>query len=74
VSEGTDQAQEPANGAAYFGEETRALRETLGLSQGAFADRLHYQQAQVSWRRKRSRRPWTVSPVRLGSTPAFGPS
>jgi transcriptional regulator with XRE-family HTH domain len=48
VSEGAEQAREPANGAAYFGEETKALRETLGLSQGAFADKLHYQQAQVS--------------------------
>ncbi|WP_055497623.1 helix-turn-helix domain-containing protein [Streptomyces albus] len=43
-----DQTREPSNGAAYFGEEVKALREALGLSQGKFADRLHYQQAQVS--------------------------
>lgn len=48
MSEGADQAREPANGAAYFGEETKALREALGLSQEKFADKLHYQQAQVS--------------------------
>jgi transcriptional regulator with XRE-family HTH domain len=48
VSEAVDQVREPTNGAAYFGAETKALREALGLSQGAFADRLHYQQAQVS--------------------------
>ncbi|SFC55487.1 helix-turn-helix domain-containing protein [Streptomyces aidingensis] len=43
-----DEAQEPVNGAAYFGEEAKALRESLGLSQPKFAERLHYQQAQVS--------------------------
>ncbi|URM90929.1 helix-turn-helix transcriptional regulator [Streptomyces sp. MRC013] len=48
MSEAADQARGPANGAAYFGEETRALREALGLSQEKFADRLHYRQAQVS--------------------------
>lgn len=48
MSEEADQAREPANGAAYFGEEVKALREALGLSQEKFADRLHYQQAQVS--------------------------
>ncbi|MEV5124309.1 helix-turn-helix transcriptional regulator [Streptomyces decoyicus] len=48
MSEEADQVREPANGAAYFGEETKALRQALGLSQGAFADELHYQQAQVS--------------------------
>ncbi|MGW8556845.1 helix-turn-helix domain-containing protein [Streptomyces tubercidicus] len=48
MSEGADQVREPANGAAYFGEETKALRLALGLSQGKFADDLHYQQAQVS--------------------------
>jgi transcriptional regulator with XRE-family HTH domain len=48
MSEGAEQARGPANGAAYFGEETRALREVLGLSQQKFADKLHYQQAQVS--------------------------
>ncbi|MEU3629457.1 helix-turn-helix domain-containing protein [Streptomyces fradiae] len=48
MSEAADQARGPANGAAYFGEETRALREALGLSQERFAERLHYRQAQVS--------------------------
>lgn len=49
MNEGAEQAsQEPANGAAYFGAETRTLRESLGLSQRQFADQLHYQQAQVS--------------------------
>ncbi|MFY1677463.1 helix-turn-helix domain-containing protein [Streptomyces sp. WMMC905] len=48
MSEEADQAREPSNGAAYFGGEVKALREALGLSQGKFADRLHYQQAQVS--------------------------
>ncbi|MBW1595703.1 helix-turn-helix transcriptional regulator [Streptomyces sp. JJ38] len=44
----SDEAQEPANGAAYFGQEVRALRESLGRSQEKFAELLHYQQAQVS--------------------------
>ncbi|WP_371098356.1 helix-turn-helix domain-containing protein [Streptomyces sanglieri] len=48
MSEGADQAREPANGAVYFGEETKALREALLLSQEQFADKLHYRQAQVS--------------------------
>lgn len=48
MSESADQAREPANGAVYFGEEVKALREAMGLSQEKFADRLHYQQAQVS--------------------------
>ncbi|ARQ70262.1 helix-turn-helix domain-containing protein [Streptomyces marincola] len=48
MSEVVDQTPGPSNGAAYFGEEAKALREALELSQGAFADRLHYQQAQVS--------------------------
>ncbi|KPI02192.1 helix-turn-helix domain protein [Actinobacteria bacterium OK074] len=48
VSEEVDQIHEPSNGAAYFGEETKALREALGLSQGTFADQLHYRQSQVS--------------------------
>ncbi|MGW2177070.1 helix-turn-helix domain-containing protein [Streptomyces sp. NPDC001732] len=48
MSEGADQAREPANGAVYFGEETKALREALELSQEQFADKLHYRQAQVS--------------------------
>ncbi|MFE1176841.1 helix-turn-helix domain-containing protein [Streptomyces sp. NPDC058773] len=48
MSEGADQAREPANGAAYFGQEAKALREALGLSQAQFAVQLHYQQAQVS--------------------------
>ncbi|MCZ7415072.1 MULTISPECIES: helix-turn-helix domain-containing protein [unclassified Streptomyces] len=42
------EVQRPVNGATYFGEEAKALRESLGLSQPKFADRLHYQQAQVS--------------------------
>ncbi|MER5496164.1 MULTISPECIES: helix-turn-helix transcriptional regulator [unclassified Streptomyces] len=46
--EGAGQAQDPANGAVYFGEETKALREALRLSQEQFADKLHYRQAQVS--------------------------
>ncbi|MFD5502796.1 helix-turn-helix transcriptional regulator [Streptomyces sp. NPDC127061] len=48
MSEGADQAREPANGAVYFGEETKALREALVFSQEQFADKLHYRQAQVS--------------------------
>ncbi|MFK0100946.1 MULTISPECIES: helix-turn-helix transcriptional regulator [unclassified Streptomyces] len=48
MSEQADQDREPSNGAAYFGEEVKALREALDLSQTGFADRLHYQQAQVS--------------------------
>lgn len=48
MSEGAGPAREPVNGAAYFGEETKALREALGLAQGRFAEQLHYQQAQVS--------------------------
>ncbi|WP_055575266.1 helix-turn-helix domain-containing protein [Streptomyces albus] len=48
MSEAADQAREPSNGAAYFGEEAKALREALGLSQGQFAAELHYRQAQVS--------------------------
>ncbi|WP_405938465.1 helix-turn-helix domain-containing protein [Streptomyces sp. NBC_00726] len=48
MSEQAEQDREPSNGAAYFGEEVRALREALALSQTGFADRLHYQQAQVS--------------------------
>jgi transcriptional regulator with XRE-family HTH domain len=48
LSEQADRAQEPVDGAAYFGEETKALREALGLSQERFADQLHYRQAQVS--------------------------
>ncbi|KRV50219.1 DNA-binding protein [Wenjunlia vitaminophila] len=48
MDEGADQAREPANGAAYFGRETKALRDALGLSQQRFADQVHYQQAQIS--------------------------
>ncbi|MBA0052893.1 XRE family transcriptional regulator [Streptomyces sp. AJS327] len=48
MAEETEQERQPANGAAYFGAEVKALREALGLSQGKFADQLHYQQAQVS--------------------------
>ncbi|MFE4592618.1 helix-turn-helix domain-containing protein [Streptomyces laurentii] len=46
--EGVDEAAEPVNAAAYFGNETKTLREFLGLSQVKFADELHYRQAQVS--------------------------
>ncbi|MFE7117429.1 helix-turn-helix domain-containing protein [Streptomyces sp. NPDC057654] len=38
----------PANSAEYFGQEVRALRDALGLSQEAFANVLHYKQAQIS--------------------------
>ncbi|PZT76267.1 MULTISPECIES: helix-turn-helix domain-containing protein [unclassified Streptomyces] len=48
MSEQAEQDREPSNGAAYFGEEVRAVREALALSQTEFADQLHYQQAQVS--------------------------
>ncbi|MEU3045198.1 helix-turn-helix transcriptional regulator [Streptomyces sp. NPDC006984] len=48
MSEGVEQANGPANAAAYFGQEVQALRESLGMSQGQFAAELHYQQAQVS--------------------------
>ncbi|MQY12836.1 hypothetical protein SRB5_29750 [Streptomyces sp. RB5] len=47
VSERADQVREPMNAAAYFGRETRALREALGMSQREFAEALHYQPAQV---------------------------
>ncbi|MEN8656239.1 helix-turn-helix transcriptional regulator [Streptomyces sp. 21So2-11] len=39
---------EAKNGAAYFGEETKALREALGLSQEGFAAPMHYNQGQIS--------------------------
>ncbi|WP_436738054.1 helix-turn-helix domain-containing protein [Streptomyces sp. BBFR102] len=39
---------EPKNGAEYFGGEAKALRDALGLSQEAFAAKLHYNQGQVS--------------------------
>ncbi|MFD4996433.1 helix-turn-helix domain-containing protein [Streptomyces buecherae] len=42
------EAAGPRDGAAYFGEEVRALRETLGRSQEQFAVELHYTQSQVS--------------------------
>ncbi|MBB0244936.1 helix-turn-helix domain-containing protein [Streptomyces alkaliphilus] len=48
MGEGTGRSHGPANGAAYFGEEAKTLRGVLGLSQSAFAEKLHYQQAQVS--------------------------
>ncbi|MER0246533.1 helix-turn-helix transcriptional regulator [Streptomyces sp. HSW2009] len=37
-----------SDGAAYFGEEVRALRESLGLSQDQFAIKIHYNQPQIS--------------------------
>jgi transcriptional regulator with XRE-family HTH domain len=46
--EGTGPRGESKDGATYFGDETKALREALGLSQDAFADKLHYNQGQVS--------------------------
>ncbi|MEU9334926.1 helix-turn-helix transcriptional regulator [Streptomyces sp. NPDC048290] len=48
MGEQADQQQEPKNAAAYFGREVKALRECMGLSQEAFAELLHYTQAQVS--------------------------
>lgn len=48
MSEQADQQQEPRDAAAYFGREVKALRHHLALSQEAFADELHYKQAQVS--------------------------
>ena len=48
MSEGADQEHGPKNGAAYFGTEVKALRDSLGLSQDVFADKLHYNQGQVS--------------------------
>lgn len=48
MDDGAERVREPANGAAYFGEEVKVLRETLGLSQQKFAEQLHYRQAQVS--------------------------
>ncbi|MDN3259577.1 helix-turn-helix transcriptional regulator [Streptomyces sp. CSDS2] len=48
MSEGADQERAPKNGAAYFGDEVKALRESLGFSQDEFAAKLHYTQGQVS--------------------------
>lgn len=48
MSDKAGQERSHANGAAYFGHETRTLRESLTLSQEQFAEQLHYQQAQVS--------------------------
>ncbi|MFT2017775.1 helix-turn-helix domain-containing protein [Streptomyces sp. 796.1] len=39
---------QPLSAAAYFGQEVRALRESLGLSQDRFAEEMHYQQSQIS--------------------------
>ncbi|WEV25571.1 helix-turn-helix transcriptional regulator [Streptomyces sp. 71268] len=38
----------PKGAAAYFGDEVRALRESLAMSQERFADELHFGQSQVS--------------------------
>ncbi|GAA4689534.1 helix-turn-helix domain-containing protein [Streptomyces buecherae] len=38
----------PQGAAAYFGDEVRALRESLAMSQERFADELHFGQSQVS--------------------------
>lgn len=48
MSEGADQDRTSKNGAAYFGDEVKALRESLGFSQEEFAAELHYNQGQVS--------------------------
>ncbi|MFJ8334736.1 helix-turn-helix domain-containing protein [Streptomyces sp. NPDC094437] len=48
MSESADQERGPKNGAAYFGSEVKALRESLGISQEEFAVQLHYNQGQVS--------------------------
>lgn len=48
MSESAKREDRPSNAAKYFGNEAKSLREALGLSQGGFADRLHYKQAQVS--------------------------
>ncbi|NJQ15925.1 helix-turn-helix domain-containing protein [Streptomyces bohaiensis] len=48
MSETLGPGGERGNAARYFGSEVRALREALNLSQGEFADRLHYQQPQLS--------------------------
>ncbi len=48
MSESAKQVERPSNAAKYFGDEAKALRGALGLSQGGFADQLHYKQAQVS--------------------------
>ncbi|MGW2862530.1 helix-turn-helix domain-containing protein [Streptomyces sp. NPDC001205] len=48
IDGGTGREGEPKDGASYFGDETKALREALGLSQEGFAEKLHYNQGQVS--------------------------
>ncbi|MGW1835825.1 helix-turn-helix domain-containing protein [Streptomyces sp. NPDC002067] len=48
MSEGAAQERAPKNSAVYFGEEVKALRESMGLSQDDFAVQLHYNQGQVS--------------------------
>ncbi|MGX1710899.1 helix-turn-helix domain-containing protein [Streptomyces albidoflavus] len=48
MNEEADEEYEPKNGAEYFGGEVKALRAALGLSQDAFAAKLHYNQGQVS--------------------------
>ncbi|MEU3714415.1 helix-turn-helix domain-containing protein [Streptomyces catenulae] len=48
MSEGATQERAPKNSAVYFGEEVKALRESMGLSQDDFAVQLHYNQGQVS--------------------------
>ncbi|MEV7670971.1 helix-turn-helix transcriptional regulator [Streptomyces sp. NPDC088752] len=46
--ESTDREDGPRDAAAYFGEEVKALRKSLGLSQEEFATKLKYNQGQVS--------------------------
>ncbi|MFE4860778.1 Scr1 family TA system antitoxin-like transcriptional regulator [Streptomyces sp. NPDC056670] len=48
MSEGADQGGDPTNAATYFGEEVKALRDSLRLSQDDFAADLHYNQGEVS--------------------------
>ncbi|MFF3553642.1 helix-turn-helix transcriptional regulator [Streptomyces tsukubensis] len=72
MSEEADQERAPKNGAAYFGKETKALREALGLSQDEFAERLHYTQGQVSKVENGSvlaSEPFAVAMDRVAGTP-----
>lgn len=46
--ESANPGDEPKTGASYFGNEVKALRESLGYSQEGFAEVLHYGQGQVS--------------------------
>ncbi|WP_446038845.1 helix-turn-helix domain-containing protein [Streptomyces sp. SID1121] len=48
MNENTDRDDGPKDAASYFGEEVRALRQSLELSQEEFAVKLRYNQGQVS--------------------------